>query len=150
MISNCINTIVYTHGTTNTADGLRFLYTNMFTLGNGDRQDAPNVAVVFTDGESNDPQATMQEAFKAKTNNIHIITVGIGSWVKNEELQGIASYPYTSNKISVDSYKGLYQISDMLHNLFCNSKSKRFYNNVTTLILVFFSKMIIIVVMLNA
>jgi len=36
----------------------------MFTSGNGDRQDSPNIVVVMTDGSSNDKKKTQEEAFK--------------------------------------------------------------------------------------
>ena len=60
VIDQCVKSATYLKGTTNTAEGLRYLYTTMFTSANGDRADAPNVAVIFTDGESNNPMSTMQ------------------------------------------------------------------------------------------
>ena len=38
----------------------------MFNGGNGDRRDVPNIAVVLTDGGSNDKQRTVETARKAK------------------------------------------------------------------------------------
>ena len=38
---------------TNTADGLRMMKDEMFIPSNGDREGARNVAIIFTDGNSN-------------------------------------------------------------------------------------------------
>ena len=43
---------------------------------NGDRNDVPNILVIFTDGSSNNQQLTMEQSDLAKRAGIHIITVG--------------------------------------------------------------------------
>jgi hypothetical protein len=62
-ITEAIDTLQYVHGTTNTAAALRFLRESAFTTANGDRADVPNYAIVLTDGGSNDPAETAEQAF---------------------------------------------------------------------------------------
>ena len=56
--------IPYTRGTTNTGKALSFLKSQMFTSNKGDRSNVDNVAVVITDGGSNDKNKTLIEAHK--------------------------------------------------------------------------------------
>ena len=44
--------------------------------GNGDRPDVPNVVVLLTDGNSNQPSDTYSETVLAKNDGIHMVTVG--------------------------------------------------------------------------
>ena len=48
-----IRSIPYVYGSTNTADGLRVLRSEVFNQANGDRPEVPNVAIIITDGISN-------------------------------------------------------------------------------------------------
>lgn len=48
----------YQGGRTNTGAAIKYMRNTMFTSGNGDRPDAPNVAIVITDGGSNTPDKT--------------------------------------------------------------------------------------------
>ena len=79
---------------TNTSGGLRAMHRDMFTAKNGDRPEAPNIAIVITDGVSTfDSDLTIPEATKAKQKNIKVISVGISEGVKERELVGMASTP---------------------------------------------------------
>ena len=44
--------------------------------GTADRASVPNIMVIMTDGNSNDPEATMRAALAAKIQHIHIIIIG--------------------------------------------------------------------------
>ena len=45
-------------GQTDTSSAIRLMMTTMFTQSNGDRPNAPNVAIIITDGNSNiNPEA---------------------------------------------------------------------------------------------
>ncbi len=54
--------------------------------------------------------------------NIHIITVGIGGGVSEEELRGMASYPTDKNVIQVNNFDALTNILDTLSKGLCDSK----------------------------
>merc|ERR1719192_121171 len=69
---------LYGH-TTNTASALKTLYTSMYTPETGARPDVLPVAIVITDGQSNDPTATATQATTAKQEGILLFSIGIGS-----------------------------------------------------------------------
>lgn len=73
-----LSTLPYIRGRTNTADGLRMLYRQMFNSTNGDRDDVPDVAFVITDGLSNiNKDRTIPEAIVSKLSGIHIIVASV-------------------------------------------------------------------------
>lgn len=50
----------------------------MFRTAEGDRSGVPNYLVIITDGKSDDPQATWDEAIRARDEGINILAVGVG------------------------------------------------------------------------
>ena len=62
-------------GTTNTSDALNMMAT-MFTVENGDRPDAPNFALVITDGRSNNKTETYAAARAVKAMGVLVMVVG--------------------------------------------------------------------------
>ena len=83
-------------GSTNTQAGLNLMHTQQFTHYNGDRDNAPNAAIVLTDGGSTiNPEGTIPEADIAKGKNITIFAIGIGSEhaLNLAELRDIYSEP---------------------------------------------------------
>ncbi len=121
-VIDAVREIPYSRGTTNTAAALRYARETMFTAGNGDREGVPNIAVVLTDGGSNDKAQTMQEAYLTKQAGVHIITIGVGGWTDEYELIRLASYPYATNKIDVRRFSALLDVKDRIRNLVCNSE----------------------------
>jgi len=57
-IQNAIDDLDYSKGGTRTDLALRHVRTNMLTAAAGDRSNVPNVVVVLTDGQSNQPNQT--------------------------------------------------------------------------------------------
>lgn len=112
----------FTGGTTNTAEALRVARQNMFTRLNGDRDDALNVIILLTDGKSNNRDDSWEEATATRKAGIHIITIGIGGSVEEDELFGIASHPTEANVKVLTDYASLSgQVSNILLSA-CNSK----------------------------
>ena len=59
---------------------IQFQTNQLFSLV-GDRPDAPNVALVFTDGNSNIGQdKTVPMSIEAREKGIHIIVFGVSLW----------------------------------------------------------------------
>ena len=93
----------YIGGTTNTADGLELAHSVVFTSEYGDRPTVDNVAVLITDGESNERMndtATQAELLQGTVDRL--IVIGVGDQVNVDELYGIASSP--DDLILVDKY----------------------------------------------
>ena len=58
-----------------------------FLSGAGDQPNRGNVGVVVTDGKSMDFQATWNEAIQARTRGITMLAVGVGSFIRTQELE---------------------------------------------------------------
>ena len=114
-----IDDIPYKHGSTNTADALLTMRSEMFTAGNGDRAGVPNVAIVITDGVSNiNSRRTIPEAEQARAEGIHIYSIGIGL-TDTTELDGIASKPVEDNRYSVQEFDELRHLRDDIFHALC-------------------------------
>ena len=68
--------VILSGGTTNTAGALEMIQT-MFTAANGDRPDAPNYALVVTDGRSNNKTLTYLRAMELKNAGVAVMVIGI-------------------------------------------------------------------------
>ena len=91
-----INSLPYNGGSTNTADALNLLHQQGYTQANGGRplsQAVPRIAVVITDGYSNNYSATVSAATSVHNERITVFSVGVGGNVNNAELDIIASDP---------------------------------------------------------
>ena len=114
----------YTRGSTNTAAAIKFMNENMFKDQYGDRPGFRNVAIVITDGESNDRKETFQMAVEARKNDIEIIAIGVNmkSNAGRQELRALASDPDEFNMFNVNNFTALYGITDNIVAAVCNSK----------------------------
>lgn len=90
-VFRAISKIPWKGHSTNTHEALRITREQMFTTAGGDRDDAPNVVILITDGMSSFPGKTLSESVKVKHEGIHIYVVGIGEI--QPELFNIASSP---------------------------------------------------------
>lgn len=107
-VMSAISQIKFIGGRTNTAGGLQLMKDNMFTSGNGDRQDVPNIAMVITDGNSNiNKENTIPFAIDARTKGVHVIVVSIGDMLNMLELRGMASMPVAQNLHQAKSWRDL-------------------------------------------
>ena len=83
---------------TNIASGLSILPTDLFTAGNGDRSNFPNVAVVILGVPANQGQSsTFTSAQAVWAAGISVFTIGTNQ-ASTSEVQGISSSPQTANK----------------------------------------------------
>lgn len=96
----------------------RFLYISR----NGDRDDAPNVAIVITDGVSNiNSRRTIPDAELARDFGIHIYAVGIGL-SDTRELDAIASEPASENSFNVADFDELSGLGAKIFTSTCVGK----------------------------
>ncbi|KAK2188835.1 hypothetical protein NP493_122g04028 [Ridgeia piscesae] len=76
---------------TNTGDALRVMKDQVFKKEHGDRSNAPNVAVLITDGPSNkDSWQTVPAAEAARNAGINIFVIGVGSDIDPMEMKDIS------------------------------------------------------------
>jgi len=90
---------------TNTSSAINVMRTVVFTADNGDRPDVNNVAIVITDGMSDDRQATAIEATAAKDAGVRMFAIGLTNEIDASELKKIASEPLSEhyfNRTSIE------------------------------------------------
>ncbi|XP_041721920.1 collagen alpha-1(XII) chain [Coregonus clupeaformis] len=93
-----INTLPYMGGNTMTGEAMDYLLKNTFTEANGARKGFPKVAMIITDGMSQDPVEAI--AKKLKNMGVEIFTLGIKG-ADEEELKQMASTPYRTHVYNV-------------------------------------------------
>jgi uncharacterized protein YegL len=108
----------YSGGGTNTAAGLRLA---MSTAASYNRPNAASVAIVLTDGRSNNEKETIKEAQHFHNTPTKVFSVGIGSNVNIDELKVIASDP-DSEFLVTTSFTDLYSKLQNFKNQLCRGK----------------------------
>ena len=111
-------TVHYTRGTTDLAAAIELVRTRLFGA-SGDRAEARNVAVVITDGESNNRTLTLEAARRAKEEGVVLVTVGVGSNIDWFELQAIASFPPHRNMFLVTGFSTLDTLIERIGSVAC-------------------------------
>ena len=131
---NLINTIQNldstTGGTTNTAQGI-MLGTQM--LIGSTRPNARKVLFVITDGRSDNPTDTTNQANAAQSANIEVFAFGIGSGPNIDELNNIASDPDSDHQFRANDFNmaTLQQFVNRLStNLLCPPERKPLHDTV--------------------
>lgn len=121
-VYNAIDDIPYEHGSTNTADAIKILRTDIFTQANGDRPDVPNIAIVVTDGVSNiNSRRTIPEAEQTRASGAEIYALGIGL-TDLTELDGIASKPIEKYRITAREFSDLRNLRNTIYTALCEGK----------------------------
>jgi len=109
---------------TNTSGGIA-TGIQMLTKENGDRDKAPNIMVIITDGVSTyDNATTIPNAQKAKAMNILVVSIGVGNLTSKAELEGMASVGKDGKPIvfQVGSYEALDLVNTQLANVACDKE----------------------------
>lgn len=104
-------------GATSTGLAIQNLRNNVFVSSKGDRDDAPNVAVVITDGKSDNTSLTLSQSLLAKSEGIHMIVVAIGL-TDQTEINDIASDPFEENVFTVDDFDQLSSLEGLIERIY--------------------------------
>ena len=118
MIADINTTPLPNHGGTDTGGALEHLHNQVFQASHGDRNTAPNIVIVITDGKSTDNAHTVQQANMLKNQGVHIIVVGVGSLIDTVELHQMASDPTFENVFNVYDFNDLFTIQTVIENKF--------------------------------
>ena len=115
--------IPYPSGSTNTADAINSIPA-AFAVGERTLQGVPKIAVVITDGQSNDPTGTKNADanLHSSSDAITVYAVGVGNGIGYSELASIAS---DSNKVSDLASFSVSQFQDLRFSISddaCTSK----------------------------
>ncbi|TRY57351.1 hypothetical protein DNTS_024942 [Danionella cerebrum] len=113
-----INNLPYKGGNTMTGEALDHLLKNMFTEAAGARKGFPRVAVVITDGKSQDPVEAY--ARKLKNAGVELFTLGIKE-ADEQELKQMSSTPYGTHVYTVPNFDMITAVEKSLITQVCNS-----------------------------
>ena len=108
-------------GWTNTQDALKMarnLFLNPATSGH--RQNALRLAVVVTDGNSNQQShQTVPQAIQLKGIGTRVMVIAVGNYGDSgsKEMKDIASHPFRDNIYVVDDFDAMYQVMYMALNI---------------------------------
>lgn len=122
LIFQAVQSMPYLRGTTNTGDALRYTRQTLLSTNNGNRINARDIVIVITDGASNSAQQTLMEARLLRLSGSHVITIGVGNWLDQYELEAMASYPTEENRYHVSDFGSLQSIRTKLRDVICDSK----------------------------
>ncbi|XP_072554842.1 collagen alpha-1(XII) chain isoform X2 [Paramormyrops kingsleyae] len=111
-----INTLPYKGGNTMTGDALNYLLKNTFTEAAGSRKSFPKVAMIITDGKSQDP--VEEHARKLKNIGVEVFVLGIKG-ADEDELKEIASTPYKNHVFNVPNFDLIKDVQRQLINEVC-------------------------------
>lgn len=96
----------------------------MFDPRTGGRPDANHVAIIITDGRSQNKQETLEAAKIAKEKGIQMFAIGVGQYLDIEELEGIGSEPAEQHVFNVSTFSELEGIKDKLPSNACEGMSR--------------------------
>ncbi|XP_023137697.2 collagen alpha-6(VI) chain-like isoform X2 [Amphiprion ocellaris] len=117
-ILQLIKYMPYSQGGTNTGAALTFTLKNIFTEQQGSRKGVQKVAVVVTDGQSQDsvvvPAATLRRA------GVTVYAVGIKD-ANVTELREMVTPPHEKHVFTVDSFTQLKQLQQTLQKSLCSN-----------------------------
>jgi len=106
---------LYRGGSTDLAEAIRVIRTQLFTSAAGARPTAQKVAVIMVEGPSLDETAAVREAILAREAGISLLVVGVSpSGQPLTEWLGVASYPNLINVFTVRNYDQLPTIVNRL------------------------------------
>ncbi|XP_067241669.1 collagen alpha-6(VI) chain-like isoform X3 [Chanodichthys erythropterus] len=108
-----LDELIYRRGGTNTGQALTFIRENYFSLA---RKNVPGIAIVITDGESQDAVEEPAQRLRNMGVAIFVIRVGMGNM---EKLRTIANVPHEEFLFSIDSYQELQGLKVSLRNKVC-------------------------------
>ncbi|XP_037602343.1 collagen alpha-1(XII) chain isoform X2 [Sebastes umbrosus] len=96
-----INSLPYKGGNTMTGDAIDYLLQNIFTEAAGSRKAFPKVAMIITDGKSQDP--VEEYARRLRNIGVEIFVLGIKG-ADEDELREIASTPHNKHVYNVPNF----------------------------------------------
>ncbi|XP_041843639.1 collagen alpha-6(VI) chain-like isoform X2 [Melanotaenia boesemani] len=115
-----ISRLPYMGGGTNTGQGLKFMLNEHFVTGAGSRADqrVPQIAVVITDGKSQDEVKVYAD--NMKKNGIVVYAIGIKD-ADEAQLMDIANMPHSQYVHSVSDFNALQGISQSIIQTLCTT-----------------------------
>uniref|UniRef100_A0A8C4DXX9 Collagen, type XII, alpha 1a n=1 Tax=Dicentrarchus labrax TaxID=13489 RepID=A0A8C4DXX9_DICLA len=102
-----INSLPYKGGNTMTGDAIDYLLQNIFTEAAGSRKAFPKVAMIITDGKSQDP--VEEHAKRLRNIGVEIFVLGIKG-ADEDELREMASTPHSKHVYNVPNFDMIQEV----------------------------------------
>ncbi|XP_036979885.1 collagen alpha-1(XXI) chain isoform X1 [Acanthopagrus latus] len=109
--------IEYMGGNTNTGTAIKFATDKLFGLSERGPAGVSRIAVVLTDGKSQDEVLKAAEAARKK--GVILFAIGVGSETEEAELKDIANKPFSTYVFSVEDYKAISRIIQVIRQKLC-------------------------------
>uniref|UniRef100_A0A8B9JE92 Collagen alpha-1(XXI) chain n=1 Tax=Astyanax mexicanus TaxID=7994 RepID=A0A8B9JE92_ASTMX len=112
-----MESIDYMGGNTNTGKAIKFANDKLFALSERAPNGVAKIAVVLTDGKSQDGVQEAAEAARKK--GIILFAIGVGSQTEESELMEIANKPSSTYVFYVEDYKAISKIREVIRQKLC-------------------------------
>ncbi|CAG5132865.1 unnamed protein product, partial [Candidula unifasciata] len=115
--------VEYLTGGTNTGEAIKYVADIGFGAGEA-RKGVAQIIVTVTDGLSQEPKKTAKAAEEARRKGVYMFAIGVGQEVDPQELSDISSDPDEDFVFSVDDFKALSSVTNLLALKTCEALSK--------------------------
>ncbi|XP_076097610.1 collagen alpha-5(VI) chain-like isoform X1 [Mytilus galloprovincialis] len=122
-VISAISKIKFHTGTTNTHLALNQVTNDSFSIANGGRQDAAQIVIFLTDGQSTYPPQTLQAAKNLHKAGPEVIAIGVGSGANTNELTQIATD--NNHVFQVANFDALATLQTSLEKTACKTNECR-------------------------
>ncbi|XP_062924815.1 collagen alpha-1(XXI) chain [Mobula hypostoma] len=109
--------ISYRGGNTRTGKAITFGVNNVFATSTRAADAVTKVAIVLTDGKSQDD--VKESAEEARKRKIILFAIGVGQEIEDAELQAIANKPSSTYVFYVEDYSGISRIREIMKQKLC-------------------------------
>ncbi|XP_052386236.1 collagen alpha-1(XII) chain-like isoform X4 [Carassius gibelio] len=116
-VLRAIKNLPYKGGNTMTGDAMDYLVKNTFTASAGAREGYPKVAMIITDGKSQDPVGEYAE--RLRNTGVEIFVLGIKG-ADEDELKEMASAPHSKHVYNVPNFDMINQVQKELITQVCS------------------------------
>ncbi|XP_067093214.1 collagen alpha-1(XXI) chain [Osmerus mordax] len=112
-----MESIEYMGGNTRTGTAIKFATDKLFGLAERGPKGLARISVVLTDGKSQDE--VLAAAEDARKKGIILFAIGVGSETEAAELKAIANKPSSTYVFSVEDYKAISKIGEVIRQKLC-------------------------------
>ncbi|XP_038656571.1 collagen alpha-1(XXI) chain isoform X1 [Scyliorhinus canicula] len=116
-LMKAMEAILYRGGNTRTGKAITFGVNNVFATSTRAANAVTKVAIVLTDGKSQDD--VKHSAEEARRNKIILFAIGVGQEIEDAELQAIANKPSSTYVFQVKDYTGISRIREIMKQKLC-------------------------------
>ncbi|XP_041044843.1 collagen alpha-1(XXI) chain-like isoform X1 [Carcharodon carcharias] len=116
-LMKAMEAILYRGGNTRTGKAITFGINNVFATSTRAANAVTKVAVVLTDGKSQDD--VKDSAEEARKKKIILFAIGVGQEIEDAELQAIANKPSSTYVFHVEDYTGISRIREIMKQKLC-------------------------------